>query len=66
MRFTTPQWRPSAAKRRSPLRSAIDVSGFASIVFALLFPHMRLLLPVHSLVCTDSKGFVTNQTGEHS
>jgi biopolymer transport protein ExbD len=48
MRFTTPQWRPSGAKRRSPLRSAIDVSGFASIMFALLFVHMGLLLPAHS------------------
>jgi biopolymer transport protein ExbD len=37
MRYTTPQWRPSAAKRRTRLRSAIDVSGFASVMFALLF-----------------------------
>jgi len=48
MRFTTPQWRPSGAKRRSPLRSAIDVSGFASIMFALLFLQFGLLLPAHS------------------
>jgi biopolymer transport protein ExbD len=48
MRFTTPQWRPSATKRRSPVRTAIDVSGFASIMFALLFLHMGLLLPAHS------------------
>jgi biopolymer transport protein ExbD len=48
MRFTTPQWRPSAAKRRSPWRSAIDVSAFASIMFALLFLQMGLLLPAHS------------------
>ena len=48
MRFTTPQWRPSAAERRSPWRSAIDVSAFASIMFALLFLQMGLLLPAHS------------------
>jgi hypothetical protein len=47
MRFTTPQWRPSAAKRRSPLRGAIVLSGFASIMFALLFL-MGLLLSAHS------------------
>jgi biopolymer transport protein ExbD len=48
MRFITPQWRPSAAKRRARLRSAIDVSGFASIMFALLFLQFGLLLPAHS------------------
>jgi biopolymer transport protein ExbD len=47
MRYTAPQWRPSAAKRRTRLRSAIDVSGFASIMFALLFLHLGLLLPAH-------------------
>jgi biopolymer transport protein ExbD len=48
MRFTTPQWRPSAAKRRTPLRSAIDVSAFASIMFALLFLFLGLYQPVHT------------------
>jgi|HubBroStandDraft_1064217.scaffolds.fasta_scaffold134578_2 biopolymer transport protein TolR len=47
MRYTAPQWRPSAAKRRTRLRSAIDVSGFASIMFALLFLHLGFLLPAH-------------------
>jgi len=36
MRFTPPQWRPSLARRRTPSRSAIEVSAFASVILALL------------------------------
>lgn len=36
MRFTAPQWRPSARKRLAPLRNVIDVSAFANVMFALL------------------------------
>ncbi|MGB2656317.1 MAG: biopolymer transporter ExbD [Candidatus Acidiferrum sp.] len=45
MRFTTPQWRPSAAKRRTPPRNVIDVSAFASIMFALLFLMLGMTPP---------------------
>ena len=42
MRYTAPQWRPSLAKRRTSLRSVIDVSGLASILIVLLFLFMPL------------------------
>jgi biopolymer transport protein ExbD len=41
-RFIKPQWRPSTALRRSRLHIAIDVSAFLSIMFFLVFLHLRL------------------------
>ena len=43
MRYTAPQWRPSLAQRRTPLRRVIEVSGLASILLVLLF----LFMPTH-------------------
>jgi biopolymer transport protein ExbD/biopolymer transport protein TolR len=37
MRFIESQWTPSAKQRRARLRGAIDVSGFAGVMLALLF-----------------------------
>lgn len=42
MRYTAPQWRPSRAQRRTPLRSVIEVSGLASILLVLLFLFMPM------------------------
>jgi biopolymer transport protein ExbD len=47
MRFIKPQWRPSLAKRRTRVRSVIDVSAFASIMLVLLLLFMGPALEVH-------------------
>ena len=48
MRFIAPQWRPSTGKRRSQFRSAMDVTGFAAVMLALLFLMMfGLIYPMH-------------------
>jgi biopolymer transport protein ExbD len=46
-RFIKPQWRPSTALRRSRLHIAIDVSAFLSIMFFLVFLHLRLTSVPH-------------------
>jgi biopolymer transport protein ExbD len=37
MRLIERQWTPSAKQRRARLRGAIDVTGFAGVMLALLF-----------------------------
>jgi biopolymer transport protein ExbD len=46
MRFSKTQWRPSAARRRMPPRSIIDVSGFAGIMFVLVFLFLEMTAPL--------------------
>jgi len=53
MRFIKPQWRPSLAKRRTRVRSVIDVSAFASILVALLFLFMPLQIVHPSFLPAD-------------
>jgi biopolymer transport protein ExbD len=48
MRFIERQWTPSAKQRRARLRGAIDVSGFAGVMLALLFLMMfGEMYPMH-------------------
>lgn len=60
MRYSAPQWRPSLARRRTPVRSVIEASAFASILVALLF----LFMPLE----VDHPGFLPADlpTAEHA